>query len=134
MPPDSQSISTDNSESPRTDLPGYSTPSLGLIFRVWFTLGIQSFGGGTATLALIQRAIVEKHRWITMEEFTRFWALCQIAPGINLFALTLLIGRKAGGALGVLVAVTGTRFVISCLLYTSPSPRDRSVSRMPSSA
>ena len=28
----------------------------------------------------------------------------------------------------------GLNFIIPCLLYTSPSPRDRSLSRMPSSA
>ena len=35
-----------------------------------------------------------------------------------------------------IVGVTGTGFaqIINCLLYTSPSPRDRQKSRMPSSA
>ena len=32
-----------------------------------------------------------------------------------------------------MVQTTGAEF-LACLLYTSPSPRDRSVSRMPSSA
>ena len=35
---------------------------------------------------------------------------------------------------GVLNALVWTTFFISCLLYTSPSPRDRQKSRMPSSA
>jgi len=81
--------------------------SLPRIFQVWFKLGIQSFGGGVATLALIQRAAVDDENWVTDLEFTRYWALCQIAPGINLFALTILIGRKTGGALGILAALAG---------------------------
>lgn len=93
-------------------VPGSVTPlpSLSLIFRVWFSLGIQSFGGGTATLALIQRAIVDNYRWIPADEFTRLWAICQIAPGINLFALTLLLGRKSGGAMGAAAALAGLLF------------------------
>ena len=35
-------------------------------------------------------------------------------------------------AIGLLWPYTATRII--CLLYTSPSPRDRSLSRMPSSA
>ena len=37
-------------------------------------------------------------------------------------------GQKIGGTMG------GVRFAMGCLLYTSPSPRDRTRSRMPSSA
>jgi chromate transporter len=84
--------------------------SLHRIFRVWFKLGIQSFGGGVATLALIQRAAVDNEKWVTDLEFTRYWALCQIAPGINLFALTILLGRKTGGVLGIFAALAGLLF------------------------
>jgi chromate transporter len=80
---------------------------LGRILRIWFGFGLQSFGGGVATLALIRRAAVEEERWITDLEFTRFWGLSQIAPGINLFALTILIGRKIGGAAGIVAALAG---------------------------
>ena len=41
-------------------------------------------------------------------------------------SLTMLAGEIAGGDAGAAATV--------CLLYTSPSPRDRSLSRMPSSA
>ncbi|HZO90925.1 MAG TPA: chromate transporter [Chthonomonadaceae bacterium] len=82
-------------------------PSLWLLLRVWFLLGCQSFGGGTATLALIRRVIVEQRQWVSEAEFTRFWSLCQVAPGINLVAVTILIGRKLKGAPGILVSVLG---------------------------
>ena len=82
-------------------------PSALAIFRVWMLLGLQSFGGGTATLFLIQRAVVEEHRWITADDFTRCWAVCQIAPGINLLGLTILIGWRLRRALGVVLALAG---------------------------
>ena len=75
--------------------------------RVWLALGLQSFGGGMATLTLIRRAAVEQEQWITGEEFARFWSLVQLAPGINLLALTTLIGRKVGAAKGICLALLG---------------------------
>ncbi|WP_301002374.1 chromate transporter [Capsulimonas corticalis] len=85
----------------------HAKPSSGEILRVWLLLGAQSFGGGTATLSLIRREIVEERQWISPEEFARFWSLVQLAPGINLLALTILLGRKSGGALGIALALFG---------------------------
>lgn len=82
-------------------------PSLWLVLWVWFLLGLQSFGGGMATLYLIQRTTVERYQWLTAAEFSRDWALCQAAPGINLLCMTILIGRKVAGLLGALVALVG---------------------------
>ena len=84
--------------------PRYSSLEL---FRVWLSLGLQSFGGGAATLALIRRASVDTHGWLTEAEFARFWSLVQIAPGINLLALTILIGRRTAGTKGIALAVAG---------------------------
>ena len=86
---------------------GPARPSLWQLLRVWFMLGIQSFGGGTATLFLIRRAVVEQHRWVSEGAFTRDWALCQAAPGINLLCMTILLGRQVAGIPGALVAMLG---------------------------
>ena len=77
------------------------------LLRVWLTLSVQSFGGGVATLALIRRAAVDEQRWVSGEEFGRFWGLVQLAPGINLLALTVLLGRRAAGVRGIVLALTG---------------------------
>ncbi len=82
-------------------------PSLWRLFGVWLALGAQSFGGGTATLFLIRRAAVERYHWLSDEEFTRYWSLCLVAPGINLLGLTILLGRHVGGYGGVFVALSG---------------------------
>ena len=82
-------------------------PSSALLLRVWLALGIQSFGGGAATLYLIRREVVEKRGWISDAEFTRDWALCQIAPGINLLGLIILIGRRLAGARGITLCLVG---------------------------
>ena len=90
-------------------------PSLRQFLFVWFGLGVQSFGGGAATLALIRREVVDKHGWLTPDEFTRDWALCQVSPGINLLGITTLIGRRVLGIPGIAIALFGLLFP-SCLI------------------
>lgn len=41
------------------------------------------------------------------EEFVRAWALVQISPGINLIKLTVMIGYRLRGWLGIIVAMSG---------------------------
>ncbi|MCG8350812.1 MAG: chromate transporter [Chloroflexales bacterium] len=84
-----------------------SSPSPWRQLRIWFWLGVQSFGGGAATLYLIHRAVVTEHAWLSDEEFTRDWSISQISPGINLLCLTILIGWRVGGALGVFLSLLG---------------------------
>ena len=54
------------------------------------------------------------------------------------YSITKAIGSAA--AIGLVISISGTLgffstgLYLDCLLYTSPSPRDRPLSRMPSSA
>jgi chromate transporter len=82
-------------------------PTLSRVFRVWLFLSLQSFGGGAATFVLIRRTAVEREKWITDDDFARYWAICQLTPGINLLALTVLIGRRVRGAAGAAAALIG---------------------------
>jgi chromate transporter len=94
-------------------------PSAWQLFCIWASIGLQSFGGGASTTFLIQHEFIDKHGWLTMEEFVRYWNLCVFTPGINLVALTVLLGRKLGGAWGVAVSLAGMLLpsaAITCLL------------------
>lgn len=94
-------------------------PSKWKLFRIWAGIGLQSFGGGASTVFLIQRAFIDRHRWLTMEEFAHLWNLCILTPGINLIALTVLIGKKLGGTWGIVVSLAGLLLPsagITCLL------------------
>jgi chromate transporter len=74
---------------------------------IWLNIGIQSFGGGAATLYLIRRVAVEQRAWLTDQEFANYWGICQIAPGINILGLVILIGYRVSGALGLALALAG---------------------------
>ena len=100
-----------NSQNPK--------PGMWKLFRVWASIGLQSFGGGASTTFLIQRTFIEKYNWMTMEEFTHFWSLSILAPGINLLGLTILMGRKLGGSWGVVASLAGLLLpsaAITCIL------------------
>lgn len=84
-----------------------ATPAAGAFFRIWAGIGIQSFGGGATTLYMMRREVVERQTWITDEEFTRFWGIVQIAPGINLLGQSVLIGWRVAGATGAALALAG---------------------------
>lgn len=78
-----------------------------LLFKTWASIGLQSFGGGTATLYLMRRETVERRQWLTDEEFSRYWAICQVAPGINILGQTVLIGWRVAGAIGIVLSLIG---------------------------
>ncbi len=75
--------------------------------RAWFDIGTQSVGGGTSTLFMIRRILVERHGWISLRDFTEAWVLSQLSPGIHLVALAGLLGRRIAGLRGVVVSVGG---------------------------
>lgn len=106
-PPDATALPRFDSNPPPIAISNRPATSLWQLFRVWFQMGLQSFGGGMATLYMIRRAVVDQYGWLTAGEFARDWALCQAAPGINLICMTILIGRQVAGIPGALVAVFG---------------------------
>ena len=58
-------------------------------------------------LAVVQRELVEKKQWLTLEEFVEDWAVAQILPGPNVVNLALMIGDRHFGTRGALVALAG---------------------------
>lgn len=97
----------------------FPKPTFWLLFRIWGSIGLQSFGGGASTLFLIQHEFIDKRNWLTQEEFNHLWNLCLMTPGINLIAVTILIGHKLGGFGGVIASLVGLLLpsaTITCLL------------------
>ena len=74
------------------------------LFRQFMAIGLQSFGGGATTLYLMRRVSVEEQQWLSDTEYTAFWGMVQIAPGINLLGQAVLIGHTVAGLRGSIVA------------------------------
>jgi chromate transporter len=74
------------------------------IFVSFTLLALQGFGG---VLAVVQREMVEKKRWMTNEQFVEDWAVAQIMPGPNVINLSLMIGGRHFGLAGALAGMAG---------------------------
>ncbi|MBL8390096.1 MAG: chromate transporter [Hydrogenophaga sp.] len=74
------------------------------LFLSFSWLALQGFGG---VLAVVQRELVEKKRWMTREQFVEDWAVAQIMPGPNVVNLSLMIGGRYFGLRGALAALSG---------------------------
>lgn len=85
--------------------PGKLHPrSKGELFWAFSWLALQGFGG---VLAVVQRELVDKKRWLTNEEFVEEWAVAQVLPGANVVNLSLMLGDRYFGWRGGLVALAG---------------------------
>ncbi len=78
--------------------------SLTDLFVSFTLLALQGFGG---VLAVVQRELVEKKRWMTREEFVEDWAVAQIMPGPNVVNLSLMVGGRYFGLKGAMAALAG---------------------------
>jgi chromate transporter len=74
------------------------------LFWSFTWLALQGFGG---VLAVVQRELVEKKRWMTRDQFVEDWAVAQIMPGPNVVNLSLMIGGRYFGLPGALAALGG---------------------------
>ena len=87
--------------------PAPSSPrpeTLHALFWSFTWLALQGFGG---VLAVVQRELVERRRWLTREEFVEDWAVAQVLPGPNVVNLSLMLGDRFFGLRGALVAMAG---------------------------
>lgn len=88
------------------------------LFYTFLKIGIFTFGGGYAMIALIQNEVVEKNGWMTAQEFTDIVATSQITPGpvgINTATYagyTAVVNSGYSSALGIAGAFLASLAVI----------------------
>ncbi|CAM2834475.1 chromate transporter [Legionella worsleiensis] len=68
-------------------------------------IGIISLGGGNSMLKLLEYEAVNYRHWVENDEFIRMLGTSFLFPGLTAVKLSALIGYKAGGALGLILAV-----------------------------
>ena len=67
-----------------------SEPSLAEASRVWARIGILSFGGPAAQIALMHRELVEERNWLSENRFLNALSFCMLLPGPEAMQLELL--------------------------------------------
>lgn len=74
------------------------------LFIAFSWLALQGFGG---VLAVTQRELVDRRRWLSKEQFVELLSLSQVLPGPNVINLSLMFGDRHFGWRGALVAIAG---------------------------
>ncbi|MCW8164726.1 chromate transporter [Verminephrobacter aporrectodeae subsp. tuberculatae] len=85
------------------------------LFWSFSWLALQGFGG---VLAVVQRELVERKRWLSNEEFVEDWAVAQIMPGPNVVNLSIMLGDRYFGLRGALAAFAGMLTLPLMLMLT----------------
>ncbi|MDR3131216.1 MAG: chromate transporter [Treponema sp.] len=82
------------------------------LYWTFFKIGGLTFGGGYAILPILERELIRKKGWTTMEEVMDYYTIAQVTPGIIAINVSTFIGYKLKGVIGG---------VVSTLAFVSPS-------------
>ncbi|MEM5500163.1 chromate efflux transporter [Ahrensia kielensis] len=85
-------------------------PTLGQAARIWWKIGILSFGGPAAQIALIHKEVVDENQWLTEHQFLNALSFCMLLPGPEATQIATYAGWRLHGVLGGLIA--GLLFVV----------------------
>jgi chromate transporter len=94
----------------RSELPVTQTPTTSDMIRVFGRIGLLSFGGPAAQIALMQRELVEARGWLDQPTFLRALSFCMLLPGPEAMQLATYAGWRLRGTIGGLIA--GLLFVL----------------------
>lgn len=78
------------------------------LFFTFFKIGAFTFGGGWAMISIMEKEIVDKHKWLERESFLDLLAVAQSLPGVLAVNIAVAIGDKLRGLKGSIVAALGT--------------------------
>ena len=70
-------------------------------------IGLFTFGGGYAMIALLENEFVSKRAWIDKEEFLDMAAIAESTPGPIAINAATYIGYKKAGFLGAAISTLG---------------------------
>lgn len=82
-------------------------PTYKQIFMVFLKMGAFAFGGVYAMLALFQRELVDKRKWLQQDEFAEGVAIGQMTPGPPIINTGIYVGYHLKGSKGALAATAG---------------------------
>ncbi|MCC8071419.1 MAG: chromate transporter [Bacteroidales bacterium] len=78
------------------------------LFFTFFKIGAFTFGGGWAMISIIEKEVVDRHHWLSREDFLDLLAIAQSLPGILAVNIAVVVGDRVGGLRGSIIAALGT--------------------------
>ncbi len=95
------------------------------LFLGFAKIGLFTFGGGYAMIALIEDACVEKKRWITHDEMMNITVIAESTPGPIAINCATYVGYKQKGFAGALAATVGMVLPSFCIIFAISMFLDR---------
>lgn len=80
---------------------------LAKLFFTFLKIGAFTFGGGYAMIPLIQKEIVEKHKWMEDKEIIDMIAIAESTPGPIAVNMATFVGFQTAGIVGAFLATFG---------------------------
>ena len=87
------------------------------LFLTMFKIGLFTFGGGYAMIAIIEREIIERKKWIDNDEFLDIIAIAESTPGPLAINSATFVGYKICGVLGAVFATLGVVLPSFIIIY-----------------
>ena len=87
------------------------------LFLTMMKIGLFTFGGGYAMLALLEDEFVSKRKWLDKDEFLRMTAIAESTPGPIAINAATYIGYKQAKVLGSLAATVGVCIPSFAIIY-----------------
>ena len=90
-------------------------PTLTDITRLFGTYGNIAFGGGNPTMAVLQREMIERRKWLSMDDVGVAYGLARATPGTNLLAFCAATGWLLRGVPGAALALLAASLPCSAM-------------------
>lgn len=78
------------------------------LFIAFFIPGVLGYGGGPASIPLVEQEVVDRFEWMTVNEFSEMLAMANALPGPIATKMAGFIGFQQAGFIGSLIAVFAT--------------------------
>ena len=87
------------------------------LFLTFAKVGLFTFGGGYAMIALIENTCVEKKQWITHDEMMDITVIAESTPGPIAINCATYVGYKQKGFIGAVAATIGMILPSFCIIF-----------------
>ena len=87
------------------------------VFFVFFKIGAFTFGGGYAMIALIEREIAERKKYVTKADVLDIIAVAESTPGPIAINMATFVGYRTAGVLGSFAATLGVVFPSFVIIF-----------------
>ena len=87
------------------------------LFLTMLKIGLFTFGGGYAMIALLENEFVEKKKWLEKDEFLDVAAIAESTPGPIAINAATYIGYKNSGIIGSMIATLGICIPSFVIIY-----------------